>query len=407
MLIFVMSPITYNVDFYAFLYFFGFYAFFLLGWLFFTLTLSKGAFLNKEGFSIKNSKLSFLLKSTFILLICSLIINVYDFFIVGDVLNKGIVALREERTVQGARGSIVGVLIVLLSAFPVILLVLAKVAGERQLISTFKQRWYLYFSVLGIIFYFLSGGRNNFAIALVFYFIFISFFNFKYRKANKINIKKISVLGLFTLLILFIFLYIFIERVELIGISMKSYTETLEQNFSVTFYKPNFDSIFFENFYYAFLTLLFYINHSLMEFSKYFINDWSSYTSGVMLLPQVFMLIDVVFSTSFFLDAIHNMILHGVYLSAPGFLYLDFSLFGLVFPFFAGLLLPYAYRNAASDSKNDLFWFFIYASLTVFMIFSPVYNVFSMLMFPLVIAVFFIFILAIIRVFLKNLNGYL
>jgi hypothetical protein len=202
------------------------------------------------------------------------------------------------------------------------------------------------------------------------------------------------------LIILIFFLSIFIDRAAFQGVSIRNYVERVAVDFDVEFYYLYFSSQLVEDFYYAILVLFFYLNHSIMELSKYFNVVWNDHTYGVLLLPLVSMGFDKLFSSSIFIEAIDKMILHGVYLSLPGFLYLDFSYFYFLFPFFIGFILPFFYKKSFTSGANSIIYVYLYASLVVLMIVSPIYNALAMLIFPLMISLsVFVLLFYVRRVF--------
>lgn len=400
----VFAPITYNFNSESFLIIYGFYLFYILGWLAFYFALKNNVKLNcthkfQKTYTAYFHKLEFLTTIFLYLTIIFLVLNVYDFFVVGDVLNRGIIALREERTLEGQRGSFVGFFIVLLSAVPLILMTLTYLLAKEKRIS--NKLFYYFIAYLGVFAYLLSGGRNNFFLAIIFFIIFSSIVThiLRVKKQRYMVLKKIFLMSLI-FLILMAFLSVFIERANFQGISIRDYVERVDAEFDVEFYYLNFSSKLVEDFYYAFLVLLFYLNHSIMELSKYFNMDWNDYTYGVLLLPMVSMGFDKLFSSSIFIEAIDKMILHGVYLSLPGFLYLDFSYFYFLFPFFIGFLLPFFYKRSFAHGVVSITYVYLYVSLVVIMIVSPIYNALAMLIFPLMISLtIFVLILSVRRVF--------
>jgi hypothetical protein len=133
----IFAPITYNFNLESFLVIYSFYIFYIFGWLLFHFSSNKVFNLKSTRFNINFSKSYFhellLLRKIFLYLtIVFLMLNFYDFFILGDVLSKGIVALREERTLEGQRGSFVGFFIVLLSATPLLLMTLTYLLANEK-----------------------------------------------------------------------------------------------------------------------------------------------------------------------------------------------------------------------------------------------------------------------------------
>lgn len=383
-----LSPITYDFNSGAAFVIYGFYFFYLVGWVFAWCTLRNNQLTHSKSYRVNQKSTLVALSRArlffFYMTLFFLGANYFDFFVLGDVLNKGVVALREERTLDGQRGSIVGFVIVLLSGSPLMLLTLTQMLAKCG--HARSVRAYSFVAALGCLAYLLGGGRNNFFLAIIFLSVYSSILTRSLALKKQRNSSFTNLMmGLVLLLTLIIFLLIFIERANFQGIDIRGYIETVDSEFDVDFYYLTFKYQVVEDFYYALMASFFYLNHSIIELSKYFNEGWRNHTYGVLFLPLVSMGFDQIFSVSSFPNAVEKMILYGVYLSFPGFLYLDFWYFYFLVPLIIGFAIPYFYQRALSRGASGAVSIYLYVLLVVIMIVSPVYNALAMVLFPVLI----------------------
>ena len=236
---------------------------------------------------------SFLLNVTGILTVVYLLVIGLDFLVLGNVLEVGITNSREELTLEGRRGSILGMLNILLSGMPVVLagfLILGRSVVEGHI----KHRILIFLSIIGFSSFFLSGGRNFFVISLI--ILFFIFYLDKYRQSKTIGKLKYSFKALLFLMIFFgvgFVLYLFVERAELRNDRLIDSVIKLTLDFDVKLNPRLFENDLFNDVYLAFISLFFYANHSLSLFSEYLLNsNYSSVGNGSITFPLFFMLFD-------------------------------------------------------------------------------------------------------------------
>ena len=97
------------------------------------------------------------------------VFSVFDFFIVKGGGISGIVAMRETEHITGARNSLIGALVALMSGAPPLM-------GGLMLEKKMRIGTIGYFATISLIFgffsLFLSGGRNGFFIGLIYIFVY-------------------------------------------------------------------------------------------------------------------------------------------------------------------------------------------------------------------------------------------
>lgn len=396
-LLFFYGPISYTFNIGTLFLIFLFYFSYLLGWFYFN-------FLPKKNFFYKKSEgeSSQILNITTMLSFFTgvyIVVIFYDFFIIGDVFGVGITETREIRTLEGSRGSGIGFLVILFTGAPLLLLMSLLSYSELQK----KQNLFIYkaqflFSIIGLFSYFLSGGRNNFAIAMI--IIFLALVILKKIKRVTVVHKKINKLlfkGLifFVILIIFLFmLYIFIERANYQGITIYSYVLRMEREFFISVVHFEFTEGVVKEFYYAFIVFLFYLNHPIMLMSEYFDLNFSAFTHGALSFPLPTMLYDLVFGTSVFSTALDRLIVKGVYLSMPGVFFIDFGFLGVILSgLLLGFLVPFFLKRSQSQNNTNYYSLVLASIFLCTVILAPMYNILSSLGFSLLLMLLIVYIL--------------
>ena len=308
----------------------------------------------------------------------SVSLPIIDFVILGDVLTVGIVENREQQTLQGRRGSLIGMFNIIFGGMPV-LLASFLIIESRNTLGTYRTRLGWIFASLGILTYALSGGRNGIFISLV----ILAIVKYLSRK-RKPELKRKSIRKMFysvalLVMVLGFFISIFIERSEVSGIDLTTSLFNLVDDFGADIEIRDFDSNFLNTTYAVLSLLLFYFNHSFAVLSAYFDTAFQEMTYGVLTFPLFYMFFDTFFGTSFYLDAVDKLILNGVYLSMVGYLYIDFGEIGL---FFFACILGFATTYLASRSfsvDHRTVQYKILTTVTAVLlssiVLSPIYNI--------------------------------
>lgn len=310
----------------------------------------------------------------------SVSLPIIDFVILGDVLTVGIVENREQQTLQGRRGSLIGMFNIIFGGMPV-LLASFLIIGSRNTLGNYRTRLGWIFAILGILTYALSGGRNGIFISLV----ILAIVKHLSRK-KKPELKRKSILPMLysVALIVMVFVYfiaIFFERSQVTGTDLTISLYNLVDDFGVDIEIRDFGSNFLNTVYASYSLLLFYLNHSFAVFSAYFDTAFREMTYGVLTFPLFYMFFDTFFGTSFYLDAVDKLILNGVYLSMVGYLYIDFGEIGL---FFCACILGFATtyflkRSFSVDHQTVQYKVLttVTAVLLSSIVLSPIYNILS------------------------------
>lgn len=308
----------------------------------------------------------------------SVSLPIIDFVILGDVLILGIVENREQQTLQGRRGSLIGMFSIFFGGMPVLLASFLTI-GSRNTLGKYRTRLGWIFAILGILTFALSGGRNGIFISLVILAIV------KYLSGTKKHeLKRKSILRMFysvalIVMVLIYFLAIFFERSHVTGTDLTRSLYNLVNDFGVDIEVRDFGSNLLNNAYASSTLLLFYFNHSFAVLTAYFDADFREITYGVLTFPLFSMFFDTFFGTSFYPDAVDKLILNGVYLSMVGYLYLDFREVGLFFfAFILGLTTTYTLKRSFSVDHRTVRYqelTIVSALLLSSILLSPIYNI--------------------------------
>ncbi len=415
MLLFFYGPIDYSFNVGALFLIFLFYFSYVLGWFFYNLMPKKSIGYEIKVHTSKKREIPQILNIATVLSFFTglyLVFVFYDFFVIGDVLNAGITETREVRTLEGPRGSIIGLLVVLFTGAPLLLLIslLAYTYSQKEK-NPYIYKIQFLLSIIGLLSYFLSGGRNNFAIAMVIIFLILLILK-KIRRAGlpSKKTKKYLSKGLIfgVLLVSFLFmLYIFIDRANYQGITIYSYVLRMEREFSINVTHFDFQADIVREFYYAFIVFLFYLNHPIMLVSQYFDASFSSLTYGALSFPLPTMFYDLVFGTTVFSNALDSLMLKGVYLSMPGFIFIDFGFLGVVlFGFLLGFCVPFFLKKSQTQNYNVNYYSLVLASIFLCtIILAPMYNILSSFGFSLLLMLLIIYVCIFSCTLLKRIGS--
>lgn len=331
------------------------------------------------------------------LILCAIYIVVVglDFIVYGEVMQHGITEYREIKRIQGRRGSLLGFLNVLLCGSPVVLLgVLVLSYGRKYRLM--KLAWLV--ASVGLFSYFLSGGRNQFAISVVILIILISLAKgMRYRVLIKVAFFYKLIAYLFLTSSFMFMLYIFEERAGLRDYDMLQSTFNLKYYFDVEFDAYLLGEV--NDFYLMFLNLMFYMNHSMSVLSEYFSDSmYAGVGNGSNVFPLFFMAFDTIAGTSHYKEGVSVLILNGVYLSLPGRVYIDFGWLGvLVVAFLGGWGFTYLVQSLYilnSGGHSGALRAIFCAVLGASVVMSPVYSVLSGFGLSILIALFVVWSLS-------------
>jgi len=408
MLLFFYGPINYPFNFSALLLFLLFYFSYVFGWFSYNLMPKKRISCEIEAHTPR--KISSVTTILSFLTGIYLVLIFYDFFVIGNLLNVGITEAREVRTIEGPRGSIIGFLVVLFTGAPLLLLISLLVYKD----SKKQKKSYLYkvqflLSIIGLLSYFLSGGRNNFAISIVIIsLIFLILKKSRISHFRSKSIKKYLFKSLIFSILLFLFLfmlYIFIDRVNYQGISMYSSVMGMESGFYIDVTHYDFQVDIVRDYYYAFIVFLFYLGHPIMVVSQYFDAEFINHTYGALSFSLPTMFYDFIFGTSFFSNALDSLILKGVYMSTPGYLFIDFGFLGVVFfGFLLGFYVSFFLKKSQSKNSNTNYYSLVLASIFLCaIILAPMYNILSGFGFSLILMLFMVYICVFTCTILKRI----
>lgn len=311
-----------------------------------------------------------------------LVVVIFDFLILGSVLEVGIVENRENATISsnldGRRGSMLGLLNILLSGMPIILAVFLML-DTKWLIGRVRTRlgWLLVFT--GIVSYTFSGGRNYIFITIMILGVVRFLSQHGEFKEKKTNFKRQIFVSVIALLSLIFFLYIFIARIELSGVSLLTPVYNMMSQWGVKIHVYQIDSYFMESIYVSIILLLFYFNHSLSAFSPYLNGSFQELTYGVLTFPLPVMLYDTIFGTSIYLQGTDLLRVNGLYLGMLGTLYIDFREVGIfLFSFFLGFFTTYFVKKTLAADPISLNYKLTISVSALFLsaiLLSPVYNI--------------------------------
>ena len=353
---------------------------------------------------------NFLLNVTGWLTLLYVVVMLLDFIVLGNVLEVGVTNSRAELSLAGRRGSILGMLNILLSGMPVVLagtLIIARVLE----VGRAKYRFLTLLSIAGIATFFLSGGRNFFVISMV-----ILFFTFRLKKkkirssSSKIKLTNKIIIALLAMAGSFFVLYLFVERAELRGDLIIDSVINLKSDFGVELNHRIFENDRFNDIYLAFVSLFFYANHSLSLFSEYLVSsNYSGVGNGALTFPLFHMLIDRLIGTNFYSEGVSHLILQGVYLSMLAPLYIDFGEIGVFLGgAFLGFCTIYFTRktilNKNGSSQGDLYHVAAATFLAATLL-APMYNILSGSGFSVLLALIILKIFLILRNLLRGLSS--
>ena len=375
--LFFLGPIKYPFSSYIFVLIFIFIIGMTLAIMLANVIPFKKVTINKNYLESDQIKILKILKYLSIVYIS---IMIFDHIIDGNILEIGILNNRQELILGGRRGSIIGILKILLAGTPAVL------AASLMLVNSkiIKRREYIILIVIatsGIATFFLSGGRNPVAITLIILY-FVRYLKGK-RNLNtyKLKLKLKFLIGALTLTIFYVFIVIFIARAELHSYDLMTSLVIMKDYFRLELYTDGFEIDFFNSVYFAFTMFFFYYNHSFSVFSEYLYTGFEDFTYGVMTFYLGAMFIDTFFSTSLYLQAIDALILDGVYLPLIGIAYIDFGEIGVFLSAFILTLFAVIYlsKSLSVNVASGAYFITMISAATLLSAFAlaPMYNIIS------------------------------
>lgn len=324
------------------------------------------------------------------------LIYVYDMIFYYKVLEHGVFQARELATLEGPRGSFIGMIIFLLGGFPALLLALSYYEYRRKTLPNFTTILLALFGLLGLISHLLSGGRNAFILSILFFVVFFYLINDKsyFRKIIRRWGLLIFCVGS---ILFFMMLQVFVSRAELFGFTMKDFALNLERDFGVSLIQLDF----LGDYYYAFLYFIMYLIHQVVVVFPY-IQDGLIRTGefcGFVSYAYVYRFVDLFLGTDYSGYFYDKLIIPTVYFSLPGSAFMDFGIFGV---FFTGVVFSFFMFYFLSKSNS---FFFLNKSigslLFLSLITAPVYNIFSyhgvQILFSIFIVYFFVLFIRMVK----------
>ncbi len=292
------------------------------------------------------------------------------------VLDVGITEARYQGISDGVANSPISAAGHLIFGAPVILLCMLIYASAY---NGWRKIGYWSMAVLSVGSYFLSGGRNAFAISIVILLVFSLAQKGIFRDVSASTGVRKKRGGKFRLILLvsgIIFsLYLFAERGEIRGETALESIRRMAWDNGIDVYVPELMSTgFAAALYGVVLFLIYYLVHSFQFFYDYLSIGYSPYLLGVYSYNFIFRVLEYLLGTNFSGGAMGRLLISGVYLSMPGSFYVDFGVFGvffkgLLFGFFAGLFRVLALRHGRFE---DIFLFSLFAGSLYL---SPIYSV--------------------------------
>lgn len=305
-----------------------------------------------------------------------------DAILFRNIFELGISGARMHAEGSSRRGSLLGAIHTITSGAPVILACLLIYAYHIGCNIRFKISMWM-FTLICFVSYFLTGGRNAFFVGMGFVFCFycliritsgLQILSLKRMVSRKNITKTILFLILMGLACVHI-LNIFVERFSLVGESMQNSIEryVINQNLTVSSY---FFELFSSELGLATFFIFYYISHPLNYFDIY-LQQWD----GPLLMGSYsfYLFASIIDKIMDFgaLDVMHmNLLYHGVYISLPGSLFLDFDLIGV---YLGGFLIGmcYSFISYAVKRKMKLEDVFLLSFILLLLLYAPVYSVTS------------------------------
>lgn len=271
-----------------------------------------------------------------------LAVSAYDIVANQDILRLGISGAWKASTDAGARNSIPGAILMLLGGAPTFLFCAALFNegswGRRSLLIALAA------GMLGLslLFMLLLSSRNSAFICLVFICVVVVLkAMLPGHRATRWSVGQaltgMTIVGISFVILMGFSLWIFVDRATVTYGSIDLALDGFFLNYKVhpTIAIPASET--WKRIFYALVQLEFYITHSIGYFSEYLNRDYCPAGNGASSFYGAFRIIDFVFRTNFVETAVSRMILPGVYLSLPGFLYLDFCQAGIIAGWIMGL----------------------------------------------------------------------
>ncbi|MCL5260314.1 MAG: oligosaccharide repeat unit polymerase [Gammaproteobacteria bacterium] len=395
----IFEPISYLTEAFIFMCSVSF----LLGYL--TVTAAGPSRVNKnnlqDGISIisANSKEDICNKFVFRMLLffslCNCIVLVLDFrSLQSYFMNyslESITVAHNLRTFAGIRFSLTGIISNITNGFPVITAAFLLLQREKIIFSNNEIVLVLISLMINLIFAFMAGGRNEEAMVIVF-LLLTGTVRLAILKKSMFpplpRFVKICSLSVF-LFSIFYMLIIFLVRASVSSLNLLG----MVSDFSFFGVKVGINtSGSFSSLKIIYLTLVFYITHSLNELNLLLSKlsgigpYWGGYNfySIVLFLNKIgFHLTDINFIRL-------NLVHLGTYLGLLGSIYLDFGYFGsLIFFYIYGFFVCFAWKRSKYSKKPEWMLLSVYNLLILF--FAPIYSAIGIgYGLPMLIALFFL-----------------
>lgn len=264
-----------------------------------------------------------------------LVISIADLVIYHQVFTTGISGAWKASTDAGARNSVQGAFALVLGGAPTVLVTLALFNdgswGDRRLIAGLA----LVIFVLSLGCMFALSARNSVAISITYVLLMAIMRAYVGRQSFWKWVRdtpKIFTASLFASLIIVtvVVLWLFVDRAVL----TRGTVDDAIQSFLID-YKAKLgvgvpDNDYIKPAFYALMMFEFYLTHAASYFSQYLSTGYCPSGGGAYSFYGLYRIIDFVFGSHFIASASEGMIIPGVYLSLPGFLFLDYCESGVL-----------------------------------------------------------------------------
>lgn len=322
------------------------------------------------------------------------VVSMVDLIVYQEVFTYGISATWKSATDAGARNSLQGAVGLVLAGAPTLLVSLVifndGTWGDRRILGGLSIALFC----LSLACMFAFSARNSVAISVAYVFLVavlrLGFRGLPIRSVLRSMPKAVVAFAILVAIVAFvIILWLFVER----AIVTKGTVDSAIQHFLVD-YRARLkvdlpDNEALKPIFYALMMLEFYITHAAVYFSEYMFTGYCPGGDGAYSFYGAFRVIDFVFGTQFVETAATSMILPGVYLSLPGFLFLDFCGAGALVGW---LLVGVTVLTVVLFFRQRPYLIFITAYLLCMFLFAPFYalpstgNGFSLLIWSILVS---------------------
>ena len=269
--------------------------------------------------------------------IIDITVSIADLVLSRNVLTVGISAAWQTATDEGARNSIQGAIGLVLSGAPTLFLSLAILQPESQQRRDLVIVAAIVLFSLSLICMLASSSRNSVVVSIA-YIGTVAFLRSSFcRKPvgalldRRLRITATSIAISLTLVALFgIILFLFVERANLTHGSVDQAIAYFLEEYRVELRVAPPENSLLKSVFYSLMMLEFYVTHPSAYFSSYIAAGYCPGGHGAYSFYGLFRVIDFLIGTQFVSAGSAQMILHGVYLTLPGFLFLDFCDAGIL-----------------------------------------------------------------------------